>query len=326
MPADGVAARGLVAVTGATGFIGRRLLPQLAAAGWRIRILVRRDPADAQWGDLDIEVVQGDLVDATASTRLVAGADAVVHLAGMIKAPRRADFMRANRDGTRHLAAAVAASPGTHLLQVSSMAAREPELSDYAASKRAAEQAAIDLLGARLSILRPPAVYGPGDRETLAFFRLASLPWVPLLGEPEARSAVIHVGDLCAALVGMLGRPPTGRVETACDARPAGYRWCEIMEAAAAALGRVPRGYFEVPRPLLRSIATLGDLGRAIGRGNMLNSDKLREIRHLDWSVSAGERLRLPGWSPGMDLRTGFADAVKAYRTAGWLPAPRHSP
>jgi nucleoside-diphosphate-sugar epimerase len=311
----------LVAVTGATGFIGRRLLPQLAAAGWRLRILVRRDPADALWGDLDIEVVQGDLRDAAASTQLVAGADAVVHLAGLIKAPSRDDFMRANRDGTRHLASAVAANPQTHLLLVSSLAAREPTFSDYAASKRAAEQAAIDVLGERLSILRPPAVYGPGDRETLAFFKLASLPWVPLLGAAQARSAVIHVDDLCAALVGMLGRPATGRIETACDARPAGYSWREVMETAAGALGVTPRGYLPLPAGLLKTVAIAGDLGRLLGRGNMLNTQKLRELRHLDWAVSDAERLNLPQWTPAWGLQAGFADAVLAYRQHGWLPA-----
>ena len=187
-------------------------------------------------------------------------------------------------------------------------------------ARGAAEQVAIDLLGPRLSILRPPAVYGPGDRETLAFFQLASLPWVPLLGDPAARSAVIHVDDLCAALVLMLERPATGKVETASDANPAGYSWRQIMEAAVAALGARPQGYLQVPRFLLGTIAAAGDLGRLIGQPNMLNSDKLRELRHLDWSVRAGERLDLPGWRPAYGLGPGFEDAVKTYRSAGWLP------
>ena len=308
-----------VAVTGATGFIGRRLLPQLADAGWDLRILVRRDPADRLWGDLDIEVVQGDLLDAAAVGRLVDGADAVVHLAGLIKAARREHYLHANRDGTRSLARAVAAT-SAHLLLVSSLAAREPELSDYAASKHAAEQAAIEVLGRRLSVLRPPAVYGPGDRETLAFFRMAALPWVPVLGDPAARTAVIHVDDLCAALVGMLEQPVSGVIETASDARPDGYRWSEIMAAAAAAIGARPRAYVPLPRPLLRAIAAAGDFGRLIGRPNMFSSDKLRELSHLDWSVPAHERLHLPGWAPRYELQAGFEDAVRAYRGAGWLP------
>lgn len=308
-----------VAVTGATGFIGRRLLPQLAAAGWRLRILVRRDPADLLWGDLDIDVVQGDLNDADACRRLVDGADAVVHLAGLIKAARREDYLRANRDGTRQLAEAVAATAAP-LLLVSSLAAREPRLSDYAASKRAAEQAAQSVLGERVSVLRPPAVYGPGDRETLAFFRLAALRWVPLLGDPAALSAVIHVDDLCAALVRLLDLPPSGAVQTASDGRPAGYSWRQIMEAAVAAIGTRPRGYVQVPRALLGTVALAGDLGRRLGRPNMLNSDKCRELRHLDWAIPAHERLVLAGWTPRYGLAEGFADTVRAYRSLGWLP------
>lgn len=320
MPAPADAGR-TVAVTGATGFIGRRLLPQLAAAGWNLRILVRRDPADAQWAGLDIDVVQGSLDQRDALRRLVTGVDAVIHLAGCIKAPHRDDYLRANRDGCGDLAGAIAAhAPEAHLLLVSSLAAREPALSDYAFSKRAGEQAATDRLGERVSVLRPPAVYGPGDRETLAFFQLAALRWVPLLGSADARSAVIHVDDLAAAMVAMIERGASGRVEVPSDATPAGYSWRQIMQAAAEAIGAHPRGFVELPYSLLRSVAWAGDLGRRLGQANMLSSDKLRELRHRDWSVAPAERLQLDAWSPRYGLHDGFADAVVAYRRLGWLP------
>jgi Nucleoside-diphosphate-sugar epimerases len=128
----------LVAVTGASGFIGRRLLMHLAAAGHRTRALLRSTP-----GDLDpapTEVITGDLADAEALTRLTRGADVVIHLAGRIKARRRADYFAVNRDGTAALVRALAGAEGEpHLLLISSLAAREPRLSDYAASKQAAE-------------------------------------------------------------------------------------------------------------------------------------------------------------------------------------------
>ncbi len=317
MPAE---RKRVVAVTGATGFIGRRLIPQLVAAGWQPRLLLRRDPADTLWGELRLEVVQGDLGDRASLDRLLDGADAVLHLAGLIKAPSAQAYLVANRDGTRRLAEALVQHSATApMLLVSSLAARHPELSDYAASKRAGEEVARELLGQRLTVLRPPAVYGPGDRETLIFFQLVSSGVVPMLGDPRSRMAVIHVEDLCRALIGLLDQAPTGGVHAVADARPQGYDWNEILSAAAQAQGIAIRRRLQVPRWLLRTVALVGDAGRRIGRSNMLNSEKLNEILHLDWSVTEAELPPLPGWSASFDLTAGFADAVRYYRTVGWL-------
>ena len=72
---------------------------------------------------------------------------------------------------------------------------------------------------------------------------------------------------------------------------------------------------------MLRTAALAGDVARAFGSANMLNSQKLRELRHPDWSVSDAERAHAPGWAPRFTLEAGFADAVAWYRAAGWLPA-----
>ncbi|MDN5874669.1 MAG: NAD-dependent epimerase/dehydratase family protein, partial [Sinobacteraceae bacterium] len=118
-----------IAVTGASGFIGRRLVVALNEAGYRTRVLMRRDPVDALWRGLQPEVVAGDLGDADALQRLVRGADAVIHLAGLIKATSRKAFMATNRDGSARVAQACH-DAGVPLLQVSSIAARAPRLSD----------------------------------------------------------------------------------------------------------------------------------------------------------------------------------------------------
>ncbi len=315
-----VAARPLVALTGASGFIGQRLVPLLAADGWRVRLLLRRDPVRAEWRGVQPQVVAGDLSDPVAVRQLVAGADAVVHVAGLIKATRRRHFYAVNHNGSIALADAVlAAAPAARFLHVSTIAAREPSLSDYAGSKRAGEDAVLERLGRRVTVLRPPAVYGPGDRESLVFFQMASKPLVPLAGPPEARAAMIHVDDLTALVLALLREEPRGAVLTAADARPAGYSWREVFRAAALAVGNPGARLFHAPAIMLHAIALAGDIGRALGSASMLSHQKLGELRHRDWSVSAAEWARPAGWEPRYQLSEGFGQAVAWYRRAGWL-------
>lgn len=311
----------LVAVTGATGFIGRRLVPALAAAGFATRLLLRRDPVVREWRSVKPQVVAGGLDDAAALKQLVDGAQVVIHVAGLIKAARRAHFLAANRDGSAALARTVARiAPRAHFLHVSSLAAREPSLSDYAASKRAGEEVVLETLRERATVLRPPAIYGPGDRESMIFFQLARGKRIPLLGAPEARAAMMHVDDLTGLMVALAAGSPQGGVLTTSDSRPGGYRWNEILTAAAGAVGNAHPRLFQAPLPLLRLVALAGDIGRAFGSANMLSSQKLREVRHADWSVAGDALASAPGWSPRFTLEAGFADAVRWYRSAGWLP------
>lgn len=311
----------LVAVTGATGFIGRHLVVALARAGWRIRLLLRREPDVPQWRGLALQVVAGALADEAAVSRLVEGVDAVVHVAGLIKASRREQFFSVNCEASATLARTVGRiAPQAHFLLVSSLAAREPALSDYAASKRAAETAVLYTLGPSVTVLRPPAVYGPGDRETLLFFQLARGARVPLLGGPEARLAMVHVHDLARLIVALAASKPCGQVLAGADGNPEGYRWDELLGTAARAVGNLEPRFFRVPQPLLGGVALVGDFARTMGVASMLSSQKLRELRHADWSVSPAELAQPPGWSAQLDLDSGFADAVAWYRSAKWLP------
>ena len=322
--AEGRADPPLVALTGATGFIGRHLVVALYQAGFRLRLLLRREPDVPEWRGLPgPEVVAGALDDEAALDRLVEGADVVIHLAGLIKAARRRDFFAVNRDGAAAMARAVErVAPGARFVLVSSLAAREPQLSDYAASKRAGEGAVLEVLGERASVLRPSVVYGPGDRETLVFFQLAGKRLVPLLGSAASRAATIHVADLVRLIVAMARAPGTGaEVRSAADDRPQGYSWEELLGAAARAVGNAAPRFVRAPRALLGGVALVGDLAKLFGSSSMISSQKLRELRHPDWSVAAAERATAPGWAAQFDLERGFADAVAWYRKAGWLPA-----
>lgn len=300
--------------------MGRHAVAALADSGWQVRVLVRSEPAHPLWQHTRCEVVLGSLDDRSALTRLVRGADAVLHLAGAIKARDDAEFLRINRDGTQHLAEAILKSaPAAHMLHVSSLAAREPQLSGYGASKRAGEDAALSILGgSRVSVLRPPAVYGPGDRETLAFFQLARLPLVPLLGRDSARIAVIHVEDLAHALAEQLAGTPSGTVQSVADERPAGYRWREILGAAAQAVGNHRPRFVEPPRSLLRGAGNLvGLAAKVTGQAAMFNPGKLRELLHEEWSVPADSLLTV---TPArFTLPHGFKTTADWYRREGWL-------
>lgn len=317
----------LIAVTGATGFVGRHLVRQLADAGCRVRILARRDPAAAIWNGLEIDTVIGDLNNEAALKQLLADVDAVIHLAGCVRAPDAASYFRTNFGGTRALGSALlATNPGAHLVLVSSLAAREPAISPYAASKRAAEDW-LQAYPGPCSIIRPSAVYGPVDRETLTLFRLARGPLVPLLGPPAARVALVHVSDLAAALVRVATAeaPPAGagrRAETpatVCDARAEGYTWTELMGAARAALGLPRTGFLQIPLALLRLLAGVTRIIGRADRPDALTGDKLREMQHLNWAVSAAEQFTAHGWLPRYTVEAGFADTVRAYREAGYL-------
>jgi len=266
-------------------------------------------------------VVPGTLGDAPALERLVEGAAAIIHVAGLIKAARRCEFFEVNCAASASLARiSHRLTPQAHFVLVSTLAAREPGISDYAASKRAGEDTVREILGTRATVLRPPAVYGPGDPETLRFFRLARQPIVLMPAPPEARAALIHVHDLARLIAALAASAPKGEILAAADARPQGYAWSEILGMAARAVGNPRARLVRAPPLLLRAAAWTGDLGRVFGFATMLNSHKLREISHLDWSVSPAELAQPNGWIPRFGIESGFADAVAWYRRAGWLP------
>ncbi|MBE7216899.1 MAG: NAD-dependent epimerase/dehydratase family protein [Caulobacteraceae bacterium] len=305
----------LAAVTGGTGFLGRHLVAALLADGWRVRALVRRSPGDASWPEGRVELVAGDLDDAGSLERLCRGAQAVVHAAGAIKARRRSTFEAVNVTGAAATAAAAAraAAPGAAFVLVSSLAAREPGLSAYAQSKRRGEDAVRRALGEAACVARPCALYGPGDRETLALFRAASGPVAPVLA-PRARVCLMHGADAGRALAALARAPAAGVVELS-DARPQGYGWREIMSAAAQAVGARPR-QVRVPAAAIRALGLLGDVGRRLGASPMLTSGKARELLHEDWSVGAATAAPAPEY----DLARGFSQTVAWYRARGWLP------
>ncbi len=294
---------GIVALTGATGFIGGALCQPLAQAGWRVRALVRQNRGDTLAGK--IEWIRGDLNDVAALHQLMANADAVIHCAGAVRGRSLEAFERINVHGSeRLLRTAQAESHCARFLFISSLAAREPTLSWYATSKRHAEEVLQQQSGAlALTIFRPTAVYGPGDRELSPLFRLLRLGWLPVPGNQQARLTLLHVHDLITAVLRWLDSsfPATGTFELH-DGRTGGYSWQTIAAIAARVQGRPVRLLHLPPTGLNLAAAVNLHLARWLGYQPMLTPGKLRELRHPDWICDNGALAAALDWRPSIDL------------------------
>jgi nucleoside-diphosphate-sugar epimerase len=299
------------------------VVSELDRRGWRLRLLIRRQPPRLVLPNQAPEVVIGDLADNTALDQLVAGADAVLHIAGVVKAHDREGFMRGNAEPTGRLAGIAARQPAPpHFILMSSLAAREPALSPYCASKRAAEDALKAAAGAMLwTILRPTAVYGPGDRELLPFFKAVKKGIAPRPPGSIQRLSLIHVEDVGRFAATTAGLPAArGQTWELDDGAADGHGWDEIAAAAAEALGTHPRA-LTIPKALLAAMAR-GNALRAAwsGKPQMLVPHKLPEMLHANWLCRDRPPADLgtdgePKWAIG----PGFADTVRWYRQEGWL-------
>ena len=253
-------------------------------------------------------LVQGDLDDAPALEELISGCDAVVHGAGAVRGSSQDDFDRVNVAGTTNLLVAVAqqAQPPRVLL-LSSVVAREPQLSWYSHSKREGEKRVERLASQNWIILRPPAVYGPGDREMLPVFQWMRRGIALVPGSPDARVSLVHVSDLVAAIERCLqSEQALGQTLSLCDGRENGYNWREMAAIAGDLWSREVR-LVPVPRRLLDSVAR-GNcaLARITGRAPMLTPPKLRELRHDNWVVDNQGITAATGWRPRIELREGL--------------------
>lgn len=312
----------LVAVTGATGFVGTAAVHHLARAGWRVRILSRRMPQSVLMPGHAIEVVLGNVDDRASLERLVTGADAIVHCAGLTKALTPIEFFNINEGGTiRLLEAAQKAAPGARLVHISSLAAREPQLSPYAASKRAGEDKLPALAGSRDWIaLRPPAVYGPGDVALLPLFKAAKLGVIAYPASAGGRASTIHVSDLAAGICALLeANSWTSRLLEPDDEHPGGHSWDEINHVLGECFGRRPLT-LRLPRPLMAAIAAgVTAVSRLTLTPQVLSSAKVSELYHSNWAASGPKLSETTAWRPQFGLREGFADTVNWYRAEALL-------
>ena len=290
-------------------------------------MLARRpDRADAL-RTLGCRLVYGDLHNAPARSALVADAEVVYHVAGLVQAASLAELRRVNADGAALLARDAAASGVSRFLLVSSQAVTGPSprgvsideasgpgpVTDYGRSKQEGE-AAVRAVGLRLTVVRPPAVYGPGDRAFLPLFRLAARGVVPLPGDGEQELSLVFAGDLARALIAAAESPATlGGTYHAAHAEVVTAR--QLGEALGRALGRRIR-CLRIPGAVLRVALRAAHF---VAPSDLPLPDKANELLAPAWRASSDAIRRDAGWHAETDLERGIATTLAAYRDAGWL-------
>ena len=300
----------MLAITGATGFVGQALIDRALDAGHAVRALARK----AQAPRAGVEWVAGDLDAAEQLRALVRGTEAVIHVAGVVN--DAAAFECGNVVGTLNVIEAAKAEGVQRFIQVSSLSAREPDLSAYGASKARAEKL---VMASSLdwTIVRPPGVYGPRDVDYFEMFRLAKWGVMPVPPR-EGRASILHVDDLARLLLALVpgGEGVSFQTFEPDDGRNDGWSHYEFARAVGWAMGRRPW----VVHLSRRSLERAARVDRRVrGTKARLTEDRVGYMSHPDWVVSHGQRPPASLWCPLIPTREGLKATATWYRDNGWL-------
>ncbi|PTN12213.1 NAD-dependent epimerase/dehydratase family protein [Nitrosomonas aestuarii] len=292
----------LVAVTGATGFIGHRLISKLASDGWTIKALTRKKKENTN----AIQWINGDLGNLSALADLTQDISAIVHCAGAVRGRSFDEFVHTNVDGTQNLLhIATERNQRPRFLFISSLAARQPDLSWYAQSKHLAEQQIINhSTDLPWTIFRPTAVYGPGDEELKPLFKATRRGLLPVVGKPNNRFGLIHVDDLVAAIqIWLNTEAPCNDIFELDDGMPNGYSF-ESLASLAQEVWKKPVRCIKIPHSFIKNVAILNLwLARIFNYSPMLTPGKVKELQHSDWVCDNTPLMHaLPGWKPRVHL------------------------
>ncbi len=337
-----------VLVTGASGFIGRRLVSRLMERRCPVTCLARSGARVNGLQAGGVRLVTGDVTDRGSVARALAQSQAstVFHLAGLVRALHRAELTRVNAVGVDMVADACGdrAKPPV-LVVVSSLAAVGPcgvnrprlerdepvPISNHGRSKLAGEHAAQRHARAvPITIVRPPIVFGPGDRGVLEMFSLIARRGFHVVpGRGDQRLSLIHVDDLVEGLllaaargerlVEQGSRTPQGR-GVYFIAGEEQLTHVQLGEGIAAALGSKPPRVVRLPRLAMEFVGICGDMTAQIRRRPVwLCSDKIAEALGGSWTCSSAKAREQLGWAAAAPLADRLHETAKWYREAGWL-------
>jgi nucleoside-diphosphate-sugar epimerase len=322
-------------VTGATGFIGGHLCAHLVALGEEVRVLARDPSRLAEELRNRVEVVTGDLTAPESLSKAVDGAVKILHLGGTTHALHPSTYFKINARGTRNLIKAVrkAGSGLKRFVFISSIAAAGPSpegipldescrpspCTPYGSSKLEAEimlRNATDFFP--VTVLRPPIVYGQGDRATLEFFKFAALGLLPR-ARPDRMYSVIHSLDLARAIY-LASEVPSDESGTYFVSHPKAVSWNSMMRTIHRAVNPGREIKVTVSNGMLRLAAEIGEIAQGwFGMNLRINRSRLGEFMPRAWLCSP-EKARIDfGFRAEIDLAEGVRQALDWYREKGWL-------
>lgn len=319
-----------VALTGATGFLGSHVLDALLAGGCKTRVLVRNPSKLPPGLQEKVNIVKGDLLNVEAMERLLAGSNTVLHLAGLVRGASPKDFQEVNALGTQMLVRQAERAGHPRLVYISSLAAAGPSsspqgkspedppepISAYGFSKLAGEEAVRAYQGPWL-ILRPPAIYGPRDRDVFTFFRLASSGLVPY-PKGGAYLTVAYVEDVVLAVLAAAASGHLARIYHLGETRA--YQMQELLSLLVKA-GEVRAKLVTVPGWVFRLAGWCGDVLRSLGwRQLPLSSDKVQELLAGHWTADTKSSLAELELPEPKEFFQGARETWAWYRQQGLLP------
>jgi len=317
-----------ILLTGGTGFVGRHLAAALAGRtelSCMVRAASRTDLLPPGTRIFQADIAKGQGIDAA-----MEGQDCLIHLAATLFAASWQNYLNDAVLLARRLGSAAQRAGIKRVVVVSSLAATGPcaqspgvaddapsaPVSAYGWSKYMAELAfARELPPDRLVVLRPPIIYGPGDKGLLPYFKTAKLGLIAVPGGAFPVSAV-HVQDAVQGII-CCTKPEAQGVYHINDGEE--HSMTSLGLAMAAAFGRKAL-VLRMPRPVLAASAALAGLAAHLGLPPASwNPDKCREACVEGWLCSSARITAELGYAPSMLLREGIADAVTGYRKLGWL-------
>jgi len=326
-----------VLVTGATGFIGSHVADLLLERGYDVRALARKS-SNLQWlKGKNIEIADGSIDNPQSLEKAMYDVQMVFHVAGLTAARNAEEFMRGNRDGTQNmLDAALKFAPNLErFLHVSSLAAVRPSVSpdqpvdeltpsqpitSYGVSKKAAEDA-VNLFATKLpiTIVRPPAVYGPRETAILDFFKAVNKGIVPHIGFDQKQVSLIHGLDLSRGIIEAAESQNTiGK--TYFVSSEEFYTWAHVGEITAKILGKKRAVPLRLPHFLVFGVAGLSEFfGRFSAKPPVLNFEKGRDITQPFWICSVERAKADFGYRQLISLEDGIRQTVDWYEFMGWL-------
>jgi dihydroflavonol-4-reductase len=324
-----------ILITGANGFVGSHLVEELLRRGHRVRGLVR-ETSDLRWLEgLDLELAYGEVTDAATLPEAVRDIHIVYHLAAVTRAQQPETYYRVNQQGTVNLLeACLRKTPNLEkFVLVSSLAAAGPSpegrlvqetdapspITDYGRSKLLAEQTAAEY-GDRLpvTVVRPPAIYGPRDVDFLAYFRILKKHLCPLLGFRQRRLSICHVRDVVQGTL-LAGESETSSGQIYFLSGAEDCTWDQLSRIMTAALG-VRTLKIHVPTFTVHIAAFFAQLFAPFGKdAPTLDRRRARDMGQLCWLCDSSKAQEELGYSPTVSLEVGIRETVEWYREVGWL-------